>query len=149
MTVEEAINARRSVRRYKDEPVSLEDINKLVETALKVPSAGGKHPLRIYVVTDEAKKEELCKAALNQECVRSAKACIVITADPTRMIGKYHGRGHRYIAMEAGHAGQNISLMAVSLGLGCVMVGAFHDEEVKKVLGTSDSPLYIIPVGKV
>ena len=99
---------------------------------------------------DEAKKEELCKAALNQECVRSARVCIVITADPTRMIAKYHGRGHRYIFMEAGHAGQNISMMSASLGLGCVMVGAFHDEEVKRVMGLeNEDPLYIIPVGKV
>jgi nitroreductase len=149
MELEEAINKRKSIRKYKDEPIDLADLEKLMVAGLKVPSAGGIHPLRIHLVIDEAQKEELCKAALNQRCVREARACLVITSDSTRMIQKYHQRGYRYIFMEAGHAGQNISLMAVSLGLGCVMVGSFSNEGVKKVLETEEDSLYIIPVGRI
>jgi nitroreductase len=45
--------------------------------------------------------------------------------------------------------GQNVSLQAISLNLGAVMIGAFGDEEVKEVLGIEQEPLYIIPVGKI
>lgn len=53
--------------------------------------------------------------------------------------------------MEAGHAAQNIYLQSVSLNLGTTVVGAFNDEEVKKIIKMSDEehPLYIMPVGRV
>jgi len=52
--------------------------------------------------------------------------------------------------MEAGHAAQNIYLQAVPLQLGTVVIGAFQDEEVKRLLKmrVGESPLYIMPVGK-
>lgn len=48
-----------------------------------------------------------------------------------------------------GHAGQNVSLQAIALGLGTVMIGAFEDKQVQEVLGIKGEPLYIIPVGKI
>jgi nitroreductase len=52
--------------------------------------------------------------------------------------------------MEAGHAGQNLCLQATAMGLGVVTVGAFHDEQVSKLLNLpqDEKPLYIIPVGR-
>jgi nitroreductase len=49
-----------------------------------------------------------------------------------------------------GHVGENIHLQAVALGLATVEVGAFYDEEVRKVLGVEEQikPLYIMPLGK-
>jgi len=40
-------------------------------------------------------------------------------------------------------------LQAVALGLGSVPIGAFHDEQVQRVLSLpkNEQPLYIIPVG--
>lgn len=151
MLVEEAINKRKSIRHYKDEPVTLDEIRKLIEVGHKVPSAGRVHPLAIYTVEDRDKKEKLCEAALNQDCIRQAQVVIVVAADFAKMRTRYSrgDRGERYCYMEAGHAGQNISLMAASLGLGCVMIGAFSDEKVREVLGINESPLYLIPVGRI
>jgi nitroreductase len=51
--------------------------------------------------------------------------------------------------MEIGHVGQNLYLQAESLNLSTVAVGAFHDEEVSKVLNLplKLEPLYIMPFG--
>lgn len=149
MTLEEAINKRKSIRRYKDEPVTLDEIRKLVEVGHKVPSAGGVHPLAIYTIEGKEQKERLYEAALSQECIRQAQVVIVVAADLVKMSGRYRGRGDRYCYMEAGHAGQNISLMVASLGLGCVMIGAFNDSRVKEVMGINETPLYLIPVGRI
>lgn len=52
--------------------------------------------------------------------------------------------------IEVGHTAQNIYLQAVSLNLGTVVVGAFYDDEVKKIMNMRDNeqPLCIMPIGK-
>jgi len=149
MELEEAIKGRKSIRHYVDLPISNEDIEKLIWAGSKVPSAGGCHPLRFYIIKDKEAKDRLCHAALNQNCISEAYAVIIICADYSKIVKRYHRRGYRYTFMEAGHVGQNISLMAVQLGLGCVMIGAFRDADVKEVLGIEEDPLYLIPIGRI
>ena len=74
---------------------------------------------------------------------------IVIAADYGRTTGHYGQRGIRYVHMEVGHVGQNISLQANALNLGTVMIGAFEDGEIKEILGMREDPLYIIPAGRI
>jgi nitroreductase len=52
--------------------------------------------------------------------------------------------------MEVGHAAQNVFLQATALNLGTVVVGAFYDDDVKKVIGmdAKESALYLMPVGR-
>jgi SagB-type dehydrogenase family enzyme len=139
-----------------------------------VPSAGATFPLEIYVVAgrvnrlqpglykyipqthslvktiDGDLRQSLSDVALSQHMIIHAPASFVITADYERTARRYGERATRYVHMEVGHAGQNLNLQAISLGYGAVMVGAFQDENVKKVLGLpeNEQPLYIIPVGK-
>lgn len=143
------------------------------------PSAGATYPLEVYVVVGEGGvlsgngylaagvykydtlrhslllvktgdvRSELWDSALRQDWVRDAPVSIVICAVYERTTRRYGERGVRYVHMEAGHAGQNIYLMAAALKLGTVAVGAFDDEAVARVVGVQrgEEPLYIFPVG--
>ncbi len=141
-----------------------------------VPSAGATYPLEIYVVIGENGIEkiengiyhyeverhilalflsgdlrpELSSAALGQDSIVTAPLSIVICAVYDRTMMRYNVRAERYVFIEAGHAGQNIYLQATALGLGTVAIGAFRDDEVRKVLELDSKckPLYIMPVGK-
>jgi SagB-type dehydrogenase family enzyme len=138
-----------------------------------VPSAGALYPLEVFVlagkveglaigvyryraqtheltkIADGDRRFELSEAALGQAAVRRASAVIVISGVFERTTRKYGERGIRYVYMESGNASQNVSLEAVSLGLGTVIIGAFHDKTVKKLVGMdSEEPLIIMPVGK-
>ena len=95
-------------------------------------------------------KPDLARAVLDEEFIVQAPADIVICALYHRTSDRYGKRGEKYVHIEVGHVGQNIHLQAVALGLSTVEVGAFHDEEVTKVLGVDEQikPLYIMPVGK-
>jgi len=97
------------------------------------------------------KRNELCKAALGQTSVRNAAAVIVISAVYERTTVKYGDRGIQYVHMESGHAAQNVFLQSVPLNIGTVVIGAFYDEAVKKVLEMPghEQPLYIMPVGRM
>ncbi len=86
------------------------------------------------------------RASLDQEWVGAAPINLVVNAIYERTTRHYGDRGVRYVHMEVGHLGQNIYLQCISLGLACVVVGAFYDEEVKRIVGGAGEPLYVIPV---
>jgi len=139
------------------------------------PSSGALYPLEVYVVAGNInnlpdgiykyqphkhemalvvtgdKRSELYNFALYQPSIKNAPAVIVISAVYERTTKKYGERGIRYVHMEAGHAAQNIYLQAVPLNLGTVAIGAFDDDDVKKLLkmGDTEQPLYIMPIGKI
>jgi SagB-type dehydrogenase family enzyme len=79
----------------------------------------------------------------------AAPVNFVITAEYNRITTKYRERGIRYAMIEAGHIGQNIFLMAASLGISAGIVGAFHDEQVSRLIQIprSHEPLLIMPAG--
>lgn len=138
------------------------------------PSAGALFPLEIYVaagaVTDLEsgiyrydpqghrilltatgdQRPALCRSALSQGSIRCAPAVLVFCAVFERVTGKYGRRGVQYVHMEAGHAVENACLQAVSLGLGAVVIGAFDDGEVGRIvrLPPAEAPLLLLPVGK-
>ena len=149
LTVEEAIYKRRSIRYFKDDPLTPEEVEKLMNAGRKTPSAGARRPLKLLAIEQAEVKNKLMAAAIGQKSVGSAPLVIVIAADYPKIVAKYRNRGYRYAMLEAGHAGQNIALMAVSMGLGSVMIGAFSDNMVKAILEIQEDPLYLIPVGRL
>ncbi len=136
-----------------------------------VASAGMTFPLELYIVAKNIEKldaglyryvpqshsiEQLKEGdftkSLEEACgkyafVRDAPACIIIAADFERTTSRYGGRGMMYVHMEAGCACQNISLEAVSLGLGTVVIGAFDAVLLRQSLNIAFEPLCILPFG--
>ncbi len=140
-----------------------------------VPSAGATYPLEVYLLLGEAGVESmsggiyqyvpekhfiihhlpgdlrkrLCSACLGQDFIRRAPLSFVVCAEYSRTTASYGDRGVRYVHMEVGHLGQNLALQGEALGLCSVMVGAFRDEDVSRVLNLPPhlKPLYVIPVG--
>ena len=62
---------------------------------------------------------------------------------------RYGERGICYVHMEVGHVGQNLYFQTVARGLGMVVVGALHDDQVQELLQlpAGQKPLAIIPIG--
>ncbi len=173
-SVEKAMENRKSVRKYREDSIKLEEISQILWSAGKSPSAGGIYPMKIYLMAGSVenieasiyrylpskhelelavegdKRSGLCKACLNQRFVRDAPANIVITALYDKIKRGYGERGVRYAIIEAGHMSQNIYLQAEAMDLGTVAVGAFHDDHVSEVMELSpkESPLYVMPVGR-
>ena len=138
------------------------------------PSAGALYPLEIFVVTGRVEglvqgvyhydpgnhqlertregdlRDALTRAALSQDWMKSASAVVVFTADYARTARKYGKRAKRYVHIETGHAAQNLFLQAESLGLATVVVGAFDDDEVARVLRLPAGlqPLLLMPLGR-
>lgn len=150
-------------------------IDSLTGATRTIPSAGATNPLEFYLVvgkdglerveegiyhykiSDHAleltlkgdKRKELTRSCLGQDFIEEAPISIVITSIYSRTTWHYGERGIRYVHMEAGNSTQNIHLMAENLDLGTVVIGAFYDDSVKKVLNLKKDyqPLAVMPIG--
>lgn len=81
LTVPEAAAARRSIRRFRQQPIDRDDLDRIFETVRLAPSAFNVQPWRFVVVTDPELKARLSIAANGQRQVESAPAVIVLYTD--------------------------------------------------------------------
>ncbi|MEE9605287.1 MAG: nitroreductase family protein [Candidatus Scalindua sp.] len=81
MDVCEAIKKRRSIRKFKPDPIPEEKIRLLLESARLAPSGTNTQPWRFIVVKDDDTKKKLQEAAHNQRHVRRAPVIIACCAD--------------------------------------------------------------------
>lgn len=93
--------------------------------------------------------QRLVDATGDQEWIASAAAVICIAGAFERTTVKYGSRGRGYVYLEAGMAAESLMLQAVAIGLAATAVGAFSDDQVKRLfrLRSDESPLCLIPVG--
>ncbi|MCS7095946.1 MAG: nitroreductase family protein [Candidatus Bathyarchaeota archaeon] len=150
MDVFEAIKGRRSIRAYKDKDVPAEVVEKLIEAARWAPSAGNIQPWEFIVVRNPETRRRLAEAALGQYFIEEAPVVIVVCANEVRSAQGYGMRGKSlYCLQDTAAATQNLMLAAYAMGLGTCWVGAFREEEAKRVLKVPDGvrPVAIIPIG--
>ena len=129
----DAIFARRSIRRYKNEPVSDGDLNLILEAARSAPSAANLQNSSIIVVRDPAKVEKLYELSGNQPWVKTCSALLVFVVDAYRHkrwcelrdADFHHGNFFTIIwgMTDAIAAAQNAVIAAQGLGLGTVYIG--------------------------
>lgn len=151
MEVLEAIKTRRSVRHYKDTPVSDEILNKVLEAARWAPSWANTQCTKYIVVKDTETKlklsETVNKGNPATEALKNAPIVIVACAELNKS-GYYKGqpvtdKGDWYM-FDVGIAMENLALAAHALGLGTVHVGYIPDS--KKISEILDVPDGIVPV---
>ncbi|MEM3703685.1 MAG: nitroreductase family protein [Candidatus Bathyarchaeia archaeon] len=150
MDVFEAIMGRRSIRAFQSRDVPFEIVEKLIEAARWAPSAGNIQPWEFVIVRNPETKKRLAEAALGQSFIEEAPVVIVVCADEERSASGYGSRGRTlYCIQDTAAAIQNIHLAAYALGLSTCWVGAFREDEARKILKIPEGvrPVAIIPVG--
>jgi len=190
VTLESAVQSRKSRRNFKRLPLTLDEVSFLVWatqgikqridrfTALRtVPSAGARHALEMYLCVfnveglepgfyrylplehqllfefqEDRAAEKLTEATLGQSFTARSAVTFIWTTIPRRMEWRYDLAAHKVIAMDAGHACQNLYLACAAIGAGTCAVAAYHQElmdEILRVDGKEEFTIYLAPVGKV
>jgi nitroreductase len=148
----EVLEERYSVRAFDpDVEVSAQVVERLLQAAIRAPSAGNRQPWHFYVVRDAAVQQGLAAAAYGQDFVARAPVVIVVCADPEQSAGRYGDRGRElYCLQDTAAAAEHILLAAVALGLGGCWVGAFDEGQAARVLElpVRHRPVAILPIGK-
>ncbi|MCP8318807.1 MAG: nitroreductase family protein [Candidatus Methylarchaceae archaeon HK01B] len=130
LDVFDAISERRSVRKFKDEPVPYDSLLKILEAARLAPSAGNRQPWMFIVIKDREKKKELARASNNQLFMEDAGIIITVLSDPDK--------SPKWYLQDPMIAVEHMCLEAVELGLGTRCIGAFDESSVKHILGIPD-----------
>lgn len=138
------------------------------------PSAGGKYPIEIYplvqygselnpglyhyspeehaldILLSPLKKEDTSSIWMSQKWFKNASIILIFTAAYLRTTDKYGQNGLSFPFIEAGHIGQNVYLLAQSLGIGCCSIGQFKEKQLCELLDINpfeEYPIYYIALG--
>ena len=138
------------------------------------PSAGGTLPIELDVVLHGVRgvgdgvyrylpaehalrrrregdlRPAIADATLNQGFVGEAPVVLALSVVAARTRPAFGPFTERLLDLEVGHAAQNVSLQAVALGLGTVVVAALREADLIAALQLADGerPVYLMPVGR-
>lgn len=150
MEFAQIVKKRFMCRSYEDRDVPDEVLDRILDLAVRFPSAGHTQPQEFIVIRSEDTKYQLARAALDQFYLAEAPVVIVVVSDTRRSKARYGERGENfYSIVDGAFASLLVMLAAVDAGLGAAFVGAFDDDEVRTVLGLPKAvrPIGIIPIG--
>lgn len=177
VSVEKALLERRSIRSYKEEPLTLNELSQILWAAQGIteptkglrtaPSPRAVYLLQVYVLPGNVTNlpmgiyqyrpqgHELIKIAdgdKKAELFKAAGQAPIKNAPVALVITGLSEKTQNpaWMYLEAGHAAENIYLQSVSLKLGTVAMAGFKEDEVRKALNFPDKErvLYIMPIGR-
>jgi nitroreductase len=135
MEVSVALRERRSVRSYRDMDVEDEKLMKVLEAGRLSPSAVNRQEWKFVIVRSSEKRKLLAEAACGQSFVGQAPVVLVACATESRAIMTC---GQPAYTVDVSIAFAYMILQACELGLGTCWIGAFKEDEVKKILNIPD-----------
>jgi nitroreductase len=149
METEEAIKERRSIRRFLDQAIEEEKIDKILKAGIAAPSGVNCQPWEFFLIKDKDTASQIAKASPYANY--ASKLMIVVAGNRKRF---YQGKEDNglWIA-DCSAASENMLIEATSLNLGSVWCALFPDQErmkkVREILKADDDivPFAILQFG--
>ena len=145
---------RRSIRKFKPEPVSREAIYQIVAAAQRAPTGCGMQTYSFIIITDKQIRKAISKAIGQQKCMKHAPLWIMICADMARQLQllkllevktKFGPLSMLIPALvDTALAAENMVIAANALGIGSVFIGSVWDS-LKEVAEILKLPRNVLP----
>jgi nitroreductase len=133
MKFDELVKKRHSVRKFLKKKPSWRDISLAMDSARLAPCAGNISTMYFVVVSDEEKINQLADAA-SQDWIKQAFYVVVVCSNDEKLTLSYGENGAKYARQQNGAALENFMLKLEELGLSTCWVGAFYEQDIKKIL---------------
>ncbi|MBA2123332.1 nitroreductase family protein [bacterium Unc6] len=135
------LKKRKSVRKFKKDPVSKEKIKKIIDCARLAPTAINIQPWEFIVITVPEKIKQIADTTDHGKFISGAPCCIAIFCKDTK-----------YYLEDGCAATENILLASAELDLGSCWVAGdkkFYAEEIRKILQVPEGYklISLIPIG--
>ena len=151
MELTEAINNRRSIRRFESTEISDDVILTLIDAATKAPSWKNSQVSRYYVVKELREEVISCLPNFNQMSVENAPVLIVSTVVDKR--SGYDREGNYETHLKEGFAYfdnglqiENLCLKAYEEGLGTLIMGIYDNEQLRNVLEIPEEEIITVVI---
>jgi nitroreductase len=146
MSVLDAIKSRRSIRSFKDKPIEEDKLLRVLEAGRLAPSAKNMQEWRYILVKDKELRRKVAVACNNQYFI--AEAPVVIVGCAT-MADYVLTCGQSAYTIDVSISMDHMSLQAVEEGLGTCWIGAFREDEVKRILNVPSEMrvVEVMPLG--
>jgi SagB-type dehydrogenase family enzyme len=111
----------------------------------------GKAQGSLSLVLEGDLSPQMARACLEQEWIAGSAVQFLFMANLRHMEETFGPRSYRYAMLLSGRVGQRIYLGATALGLGACGIGAFYDEEARRLLGLNEDSrlLYLVTLGPI
>lgn len=126
----EAITSRRNVRNYTDQPISDEDMDRILEAGRRTPSAMNRQPWDFIVCTDRDQLGDLARVWRGAGHVATSAATIAIVAPSSD-----EGGSRESIQYDLGQATMSLMLAAADLGIGTAHAAVVDQDLARRLLG--------------
>ena len=140
MELLKAIQTRRSIRKFTDEPVDDNLVEEIIRAGMMAPSAGNEKPWHFVVIRDAKLLKAISAEHLYASVVEKAPVAVLLCGD--QRAEKYGD----FWDQDCAAATQNMLLVAHSLGLGSVWLGIHpRVQRVSDIRGLITLPAHIVP----
>ena len=140
-----AIRERRSIRKYKDEPIDDSAIEKILDAARWAPNAGNYNSWRFVVITSPGRKKLLLHFCPG---IDDVPAAIIVVCAKSKQKRSKEATRLMYMA-DCAIASQNIVLAAYSMNIGSCVVVSFADKALREILDIPEDvqPYLLVTLG--
>lgn len=147
METRETILTRQSIRAYRADELTDEQIKPILDAAVRAPSGGNAQPWA-FITVQKARRLQAIKA-VSPGMIGTPAALIVICLDKKRIGKSGESASMPMVWMSLGAAMQNILLAAHDNGVGACAIGSFNTQSVTGLLNLPDDiqPVLIISLG--
>ncbi len=140
MEIYNTIKSRRTIRKFKQKPVKLSVLKRLVNAGRLAPSAGNLQPLEYIITADETVNDKIFPHVMwaryiapegNPKEDERPTAYIIILINKENLLVPFY----KY---DIGASAENITLAALAEGIGCCWIGSFNRKKIKNILKITD-----------
>jgi len=141
MDLFETVEKRRSIRRFRPNPIPDKNLKKILEAGRLAPSGGNRQPWSFIVVRKPETKKKLAAVANLQQFIADADTVLIALGDPA--VSKSLYKQDPMIAIE------HMVLASTALGYGTCWIGAFNENDVKEIAKVPENMTVIalLPIG--
>lgn len=144
MNTLDALYTRRSIRSYKLDKVSDEDIESILKAAMYAPSAGNQQPWYFIVLNARELLDQIPSVHPHSKMITQAPMAILVCADLS--LEKHKD----FWVQDCAAATQNLLLAAHAKGLGAVWLGVYpREDRVKGLQQLLNIPKQVIPLSLI
>ncbi len=155
MELVNAIESRRSIRKYQDKDVSDEQLLELIRCATLAPSGHNRQPWKFEIIRGELKNkiaDTLYQKTIHIDNSTAPHTASIIKEAPVLIVvylTEYNAENYLYDILSIGGSVENILLRATDMNLGSLWIGntSLIEEELKEILSTDLRVISTVAIG--